>query len=272
MRPVCVLLCSAVLLHSQTTEAPAVDPQKVALVRQIVATAEYEQIRRRLLTGILPQQLAAMRANSAYPPGYVDELQKKLTERISAMDPVDVVAPVYSEHFSVEELQQILAFRTSAVGRKLASLQPEMNSAIVRQASLQTLQITAAVESQVASEHPEWLQRIQDAQKAGANDQAVLRVGGDVSAPMLLAKTEPQYTPEALQAKKEGSVLVSLVVGTDGVPRDVRVLRSLGSGLDEKAIEAVSSWRFKPGMRAGLPVATRANVEVNFRLLQKPPQ
>jgi TonB family protein len=92
-------------------------------------------------------------------------------------------------------------------------------------------------------------------------------VGGDVSPPVLTYKVEPKYTREAEQAKVSGSVLLSLVVDENGSPRDIQVIRGLGSGLDEKAVETVSKWRFRPGMRFGKPVAVQARVEVNFRLL-----
>jgi TonB family protein len=86
-------------------------------------------------------------------------------------------------------------------------------------------------------------------------------------APSLIEKQEPSYSEDARVAKLQGTVLVSLVVGEDGQPRDLRVLRSLGLGLDENAIAAVTRWRFTPGMKDGQPVAVRSTVEVNFRLL-----
>jgi periplasmic protein TonB len=61
--------------------------------------------------------------------------------------------------------------------------------------------------------------------------------------------------------------LLSLVVDANGTPRDIHVVRQLGLGLDEKAIEAVMKWRFRPGMKGGRAVATQATVEVTFRLL-----
>jgi TonB family protein len=99
----------------------------------------------------------------------------------------------------------------------------------------------------------------------------VFRIGGDVSAPAVISKIEPQYSQEALHAKLSGAVLLSIVVGEDGLPRDIRVVRPLGFGLDEKAIEAVMAWRFQPGMKDGHPVPVRAQVQVNFRLLDKKP-
>jgi TonB family protein len=57
-----------------------------------------------------------------------------------------------------------------------------------------------------------------------------------------------------------------LIVGPDGKPRDIRVLRTLGLGLDEKSIEAVRTWRFEPAMKDGKPVAVQISVEVEFHL------
>jgi TonB family protein len=84
--------------------------------------------------------------------------------------------------------------------------------------------------------------------------------------PVLISKHEPKYSPEALKAKLQGTIRLSLVVGMDGVPQDVKVLRGLGLGLDEKAVEAVQGWRFKPATRGGEPVAVTAQVEVNFQI------
>jgi TonB family protein len=62
-------------------------------------------------------------------------------------------------------------------------------------------------------------------------------------------------------------VLLSLEVGADGLAHNIQVVRGLGLGLDEKAVEAVQQWTFKPGMKDGEPVPVRASIEVNFRLL-----
>jgi TonB family protein len=94
----------------------------------------------------------------------------------------------------------------------------------------------------------------------------VYRVGGGVSAPRVLYSPDPEYSDEARRAKYEGTCVLSLIVGPDGLPRDIRVARSLGMGLDEKAIEAVRQWRFQPAMKDGQPVTVAINVEVSFRL------
>ncbi len=92
------------------------------------------------------------------------------------------------------------------------------------------------------------------------------RVGGGVSAPRALDTPDPEYSEEARKAKYQGTCVLWLIVGPDGKPRDVKVARALGMGLDEKAIEAVRNWKFAPAMKDGKPVAVQINVEVNFRL------
>lgn len=85
--------------------------------------------------------------------------------------------------------------------------------------------------------------------------------------PQLLSKKEPEYSEEARRAGVSTSVLLNFVVNTQGVPENIRVARGAGFGLDEKAIEAVSTWRFEPATKQGAPVPQEAHVEVNFRLL-----
>ena len=95
----------------------------------------------------------------------------------------------------------------------------------------------------------------------------VYKIGGGVSAPTILSKVEPEYSEEARKAKWQGEVGLAVVVDANGNPTSIKVTRSLGLGLDEKAIEAVSKWRFRPAMKDGKPVAVSANIVVNFRLL-----
>jgi len=94
------------------------------------------------------------------------------------------------------------------------------------------------------------------------------RIGGGVSAPVPIHQPEAEYSEEARKAKWQGAVLLSLVVDESGKAVGVKVTKSLGLGLDQKAIEAVEKWRFKPGMLNGQPVPVQANIEVNFRSLQ----
>jgi TonB family protein len=93
------------------------------------------------------------------------------------------------------------------------------------------------------------------------------RIHGAVVLPELLSKTEPEYTEEARRAKLQGTVLLRIEVNERGQVQNVSVRQSLGLGLDERAIEAVRRWRFRPGTIGGKPSVTNALIEVNFRLL-----
>jgi periplasmic protein TonB len=93
------------------------------------------------------------------------------------------------------------------------------------------------------------------------------RIGGGVSAPSVLFKVEPEYSEEARKAKFQGTVILSVVVDEKGNPKELKVMRALGLGLDQKAIEAVEKWKFRPGLKDGRAVQVYATIEVNFRLL-----
>ena len=101
---------------------------------------------------------------------------------------------------------------------------------------------------------------------ASQTNERVFRVGGGVSAPRVIHQLDPEYSDEARKEKIEGVCVLYVVVGPDGLPRDIRVQRVLGHGLDEKAIEAVRQWKFEPALKDGKPVAAAVNVEVTFHL------
>jgi TonB family protein len=101
----------------------------------------------------------------------------------------------------------------------------------------------------------------------GGTGGGAYHVGGGVSAPKILHQIDPEYSEEARKAKYGGTVMLRIVVAVNGHVSRAEVIRSLGMGLDEKAIEAVNKWTFQPGTKNGSPVPVEATVEVNFRLL-----
>jgi len=90
---------------------------------------------------------------------------------------------------------------------------------------------------------------------------------GRVDAPILIRKADPEYTPEARQAGLQGTVVLYVVVDETGKIGTAKVIRGLGMGLDEKAVECVRKWKFMlPRTLEGRPIPSEATVEVNFRL------
>jgi len=94
----------------------------------------------------------------------------------------------------------------------------------------------------------------------------VYKVGAGISAPTAISAPDPDYTEEARRAKKQGTCVLWLIVDSAGHPRDIRVMRGLGFGLDEKAVEAVKQWRFQPALKDGRPVDVQISVQVEFHL------
>ena len=108
-------------------------------------------------------------------------------------------------------------------------------------------------------------------QTAPASDQdnpppGVYRVGGEVAAPHIIYRVDPEYSDKARKAKINGTVVVSLIVAADGRVRDVQVIKSLTPDLDRKAIEAFRKWKFSPATKDGQPVAVQIEAEASFKL------
>lgn len=114
------------------------------------------------------------------------------------------------------------------------------------------------------------VQRIQPLPPGATTETAVpnlYRVGGRVSAPVPLFTPEAHYSDEARKAKLQGECLISIVIDVDGLPKNPRVIKSLGNGLDEEALQAVAHYRFRPAMMDGTrPVPVSVTIAVNFRL------
>jgi TonB family protein len=91
-------------------------------------------------------------------------------------------------------------------------------------------------------------------------------VGGSVTAPQLTYQVDPQYTQAAGNMHYEGMSLVRVILGANGIPSNLIIVRPLGLGLDEAAVAAVAEYRFRPATEDGKPVAVELNVEVNFRI------
>ena len=99
-----------------------------------------------------------------------------------------------------------------------------------------------------------------------ASSDTLYSVGNGVSAPRLLRKVDAAYSEAGRAAGLKGAVVLKIVVDTKGDVADANVVEGLGLGLDEKAIEAVKQWRFKPAYKEGKPVAVLQMVEMSFVL------
>ncbi|HKW16930.1 MAG TPA: energy transducer TonB [Terriglobales bacterium] len=91
-------------------------------------------------------------------------------------------------------------------------------------------------------------------------------IGHGVRPPKVIFAPDPEYTKAAKEAKYQGTCILSLIIGSDGKPHEIHVVRAIGMGLDPKAVDTVSTWKFEPATKDGLPVATFVQIEVSFHL------
>jgi TonB family protein len=144
----------------------------------------------------------------------------------------------------------------SRIARLFESGMPRMTSPSTL---LRTAMVFAAAIAAIAM--------LNGSKQARAADEKVYRMSDGIASPGVIYKVEPSYTDEARAAKIAGSVLLSVVVGTDGLAHDINVVNGIDAGLDRKAVDAVQQWHFRPGTKDGQPVAVQANIEINFKLL-----
>src|SRR6266853_5603011 len=102
--------------------------------------------------------------------------------------------------------------------------------------------------------------------RGGGCCEGTYEIGNGVSMPRAIYAPEPEFSEEARKLKHQGDVTLLALIGADGRPRNLTIVRSLGMGLDEKALETVRTWRFDPARKDGRPVAVQMNIIVNFRL------
>src|ERR1700733_5880552 len=102
--------------------------------------------------------------------------------------------------------------------------------------------------------------------EGGGYGGGLYHVGGGVSPPVLIYSVDAEFSDEARRAKYQGVSVVSLIVDAHGMPQRIRVVRKLGMGLDEKAVEAVKQYKFKPSMYQGKPAPVEITIEVNFHI------
>jgi TonB family protein len=160
----------------------------------------------------------------------------------------------------VKDLEGSIALVNTQVQTVNMSMDEQLKRIAALNSVIAQYQMRVDMTPQLEAQYAQLVRKYQEAQKQ------VERLSLTPAGPRLISRRDPEYTPEARQAGLQGKVELSVTVGTDGVPRDIQVLHGLGSGLDQKAIDCASTWRFQPATLNGNTVTAVILVEVPFRL------
>jgi TonB family protein len=225
----------------------------------IAAAAQESNDRVRIAGGIAAGQVIS-KVNPIYPP----------IARASGVAGAVVLHAIIGKDGTVQELAA-----TSGPPELMSSAMEAVKQWVYKPFLLNgepvEVDTTITVNYSLASQHPPAPPPPPDstnetAYQVAGPDGEVYNVGGSVRPPVLTYAPDPNYTEAARKAKLSGNVIVSLIVDQNGEPQNVRVERGLGNGLDQKAVETVEQYRFKPATRNGEPVPANLKVEVNFQI------
>jgi TonB family protein len=222
-----------------------------------------------------PAYFSALRAQSVQDSAKAASLYQRAMEIQRANQIAGSKAALALTHLAILRLEASdFSQASQLIGEALAAVpqdSPERSVALAAQSrilnglgrSAETLEAHRRAEEVQAA----WIRRETSRAATQTHKMPALRVGEGVSRPIRIGQIEPEYSIEARINKFEGAVVLSIIIDKDGLPQDIQVTRPAGLGLDQKAVEAIRQWRFKPGEKDGQPVAVVATVEMNFRLL-----
>lgn len=206
------------------------------------------------------------RAEELYRNAFANRVKHLGREHADVAESINNLAVLYENEvrYSKSEVyyQHALRIRETVLG-------PEHTDTVVTMEHYARLlvKMNHSDQAQPLLERAEAVRARHVAQATEAVSGEVFRLGPGVIPARLNERTEPEYTEEARIARHEGTVVMQAVITPDGGVAGLRLVRSLGLGLDEKAVEAVRSWRFDPARKGNAPVAFRVSLEVSFRIL-----
>lgn len=289
------ILCVASV--SAQTQAPA-DPAKIVQIRRLLEVMDIAKNVARIAPASFQETdklTESLMTWPGEPPEAVERSKKRqelsreiMLAKFHAIDFVQLLVPIYDKHYSLDDIDALIAFYQTPTGRRTLEIEP-LISLEVRQALTPTLlRIMKDTQEQLKKEHPE-LDAANDPRPnfgplsggvvggipsgvappppppQAAGHATRITKGGDVAAATAINKVAPIYPELARQARVEGTVRLHILIETDG--RVIEVTFVSGPPmLVQAAINAVKQWQFQPTVLNGVPVQVECVIEVEFHL------
>jgi TonB family protein len=262
--------------------APAVDPALAADIHRLLDNAGMMQLLRQQFDQMMQPTLALMKQNSSLAPEFADETMRRVKEKFLGPEVEQMTVDAYAKYFTRSDIQQMIAYQESPVGRKARQQMPQLLADLMGTMREYGERVGRDAALEVIQEHPEYLKKSPpqsgDAGVLGGVLGSTTNVAPGNKTPFngphidqqkaearLIKKVEPVYPPLAKAARVQGAVHFAVVLGTDGKVETLNLI----SGhplLVNAAKEAVQQWEYQPFLVDGKPVRVITEVEVNFHL------
>jgi TonB family protein len=276
-------------VSSPSAGTPAVDPAMAADVHRLLEDAGIFELLRQQIDRMMQPTLALMKQNPNLSPEFIDETMRRAKTRLTGPEVEQMAVEEYAKFFTRDDIQQMIAFQESPVGRKARQVNSQMLAELSEKMSAFGESVGREAATQVLKEHPEYSKKPSPPEPASSpqpQEGAALRQTSDAApgvAPQnpaafsgphldeesaearLLKKIEPSYPPLAKAARIQGSVRFVVLLGTDGKVESMQLI----SGhplLVDAAREAVKQWEYQPLLFDGKPARVLTQVTVNFHL------
>jgi len=271
----CVTAVSiSALPQSQTPGTSAVaaqDTVKIAQIRRLLEVMGVTKQLQAVTRSIVDR--ASADPSITIPPQtkqFLLLLQERVNSKVLALDVISLYVPIYDKHYTLDDINVLIAFYETPAGQKTLELQPQIAAETMQTLNPVVQKIMDDSDAEIRKEHPELVVK-----KPGepmpdsnaANDHPVQRIakGGDVAMATAIYRVPPEYPPSARQQHIQGTVRVHTIIGKDGTVIETNYI-SGPPELAQAAMDAVKKWRFNRTTLKGNPVEVECIFDLNFKL------
>ena len=267
--------CALPQLRSQEpTTRPVLTPQDSVKISQIRRLLEVMNVTKQLqaVTGSIVDRASADPSITIPPQTkqFLVLLQERVNSKIQSLDVISLYVPIYDRHYTLDEINVLIAFYETPAGQKTLELQPQIAAETMQTLNPVVQKIMDESDAEIRKEHSELVEK-KPAEPASSsnvsNDHPVQRItkGGDVAMATATHRVPPEYPESARRQQIQGTVRVHTIIDKDGKVIETKYV-SGPPELAQAAMDAVKQWRFKPTLLQGVPIQVECVFDLNFQL------